>query len=193
MPIGTKNLKYRRKQYLVSKRFQLKYAGIILALMFATAALSSYVVYYTSLLLMGEKLANVYPQGQLVHIVKTVNLRLLASILLVSPLVIALGIYLSHKIAGPIFRIERFMNDMASGDFSSRIVLRKGDELVGLANGINSLCDSVKVSMTDQRARLTKILDDAVALREKTQDPIGSERLENEIIEVLKEIDKYKV
>ncbi len=193
MPIGTSNLKYRRQKYLVSRRFQLKYAGVILVLMLATAALSSYIVYYTSMLLMGEKLANVYPQGQLVHIVKTVNLRLLMSILLLCPLVIALGIYLSHKIAGPIARMEKFMSDMASGDFSARIVLRKGDELMSLADGVNSVCESIKLSVTDQRERLTKILDDAIALRDKPQGPLGWERLESEIIELLKEMDKYKV
>jgi len=184
---------FRRKQYIVSAKFQLKYTGIILILMFVTAALSSYVVYYTSMLLMGEKLANVYPQGQLVNIVKTVNLRLLMSLLFVTPIVIVISIYLSHKIAGPIFRMERYLVDMAKGDVSRAITLRKGDELVGLADGMNKVRDSIKSAAIDNKARLRKILDDAVALRGKCQDAAGCERLESEIIELLKEIDRYKV
>lgn len=185
--------RFRRRQYLVSAKFQLKYTGLILLLMFATAALSSYVVYYTSMLLMGEKLGNVYPQGQLVHIIKTVNFRLLISLLFVTPLVVMIGIYLSHKIAGPIFRMERFLKDMAGGNFSSRIVLRKGDELTGLAGGINKVCESMCMSVRDEKSRLSKILNDAVALRSKTTDNIGLERLESEIIELSKQLDKYKV
>lgn len=193
MALETIRPKYRRKQYLVAARFQLKYAGLILLLMFVTAALSSYVVYYTSMLLMGEKLANVYPQGQLVNIVKTVNFRLLMSLVFVSPLVIILGIYLSHRIAGPIFRMERFLSEMAEGNYNSRITLRKGDELAALADGMNKVCESIKLSVGDQKGRLTKILDDAVALHDKTQSPLGAERLESEIIELLRELDKYKV
>ena len=89
MAIEASRPKFRRRQYIVSARFQLKYTGVILILMFVTAGLSSYVVYYTSMILMGEKLANVYPQGQLVSIVKAVNLRLLASLIFVTPLVAA--------------------------------------------------------------------------------------------------------
>jgi methyl-accepting chemotaxis protein len=193
MAIVTARPKFRRRQYIVSAKFQLKYTGVILLLMFLTAAMSSYVVYYTSMMMMGEKLANVYPQGQLVHIVKMVNLRLLLSLLFVTPLVAMIGIYLSHKIAGPIFRMERFLNSMASGDVATHLTLRKGDELTGLADGINKVCESIKTSFVDQKGRLNKILDDLAALRSKRADDIGLERIETEVIELLKEVDKYKV
>ena len=119
--------KFKRTQYFISKQFQLKYVGLILLLMFVTAVVCSYFVYYTLMILMGEKLASVYPQGRLMAIINTVNFRVLALLLLITPFVAALGIYLSHKIAGPIHRIERFLSDMATGNLVSRLILRKGD------------------------------------------------------------------
>ena len=73
--------RFKRKQFIVARRFQLKYAGVILLLMFLTAGFCSYAIYYTTMISFGEKLANVYPQGQLVSIVNSVNFRILASIL----------------------------------------------------------------------------------------------------------------
>jgi len=184
---------FRRKRYLIAAKFQLKYAGLILLLMFAIAGLCAYVVYYTTLVLLGEKLANVYPQGQLVHIVKTVNIRLLASMVLVSPMVVAFGILLSHKIAGPMYRIERFLNDMAAGDYTTRLTLRKSDEFTGLAAAINNVLDSVKSVVGNQRTRLSTILNETALLRDKLPDAAAANRLESEIIELLKAIEKYKI
>ena len=96
---------YKRKKYLVAARFQLKYVGLILILVFLTGLLCSYVVYYTTMILLGDKLANVYPQGRLIAIINAVNTRILFSLILVSPLVVTIGIFASHKIAGPIYRI----------------------------------------------------------------------------------------
>ena len=90
--------------------------------MFAAAVICSYTVYYTVMILMGEKLANVYPQGRLMSIVNMVNIRILISMLLAAPLITVLGIYASHKIAGPILRMERFMDDMASGNLADKLV-----------------------------------------------------------------------
>lgn len=193
--------KYKRKQYLVAKKFQLKYVGLILLLMFATAALCSYVVYYTSMLLMGEKLANVYPQGRLVSIVKIVNFRILISLILVTPLVALIGIFLSHRIAGPIYRMEKFLSSVATGDLTSRIILRTKDELITLASGINTVVDSLKVSVTDERARLRRALSELDGVKKGAEaKPAdisaikdGISKLDNELDGLSRELNKYKV
>lgn len=193
--------RFKRKQYIVQKEFQLKYVGLILALMFLTAALCSYVVYYTTMIGLGEKLANVYPQGRLVSIVRLVNFRIILSVLLVTPLVTIFGIWLSHKIAGPIFRMETFLKNMAAGDFSSRIVLRKGDELVRLADGMNNLGDALKSSIRQQRAHMDNVLAALNSLKdligEKPQNisKINStvDKLDDELRPVIAELDKYKI
>ena len=193
--------KSKRKQYLVAKMFQVKYIGLILLLMFLTAALCSYVVYYTSMIIFGEKLANVYPQGRLIHIVRIVNIRILLSVLLVTPLVATLGLFLSHKIAGPIYRMERFLFNMSEGDMSSTIVLREGDELVTLANGINRLADSIKISITSQKSHLSQVSNELERLKAlSSMKPldlaaisISINKLDSEISAMSVEFEKYKV
>jgi len=198
---GQEKPKFKRTQYFVAKKFQLKYVGLILMLMFVTAIMCSYVVYYTSMLLLGEKLANVYPQGRLMEIIGSVNLRMLLTVVLMTPVVAIIGIYLSHKIAGPIVRMERFLDTIASGDFRTRIVLRKGDELTGLANSMNKLQDSLKKDVLSDKAALDKVINELEALKTLTRTcpNEGSRiveninRLENELRSLIKEFDKYKM
>lgn len=165
MTVETQKVKFRRRHYLISKKFQLKYVGLILALIFLTAALCSYVVYYTAMLMMGEKLANVYPQGRLVSIVNAVNFRILLSVILITPLIAVIGIFLSHRIAGPLFRIERFLNDMTQGDLSSILTLRRNDELHTLADSINNMTGSLKRNIANQKLCVEKIKSEVAALR----------------------------
>ena len=152
--------KFKRTKYLVSTKFQLRYVGIILSLMVVTAIVCSYVVYYTVMILMGEKLSSVYPQGRLIAIINMVNIRMMLSLLFIAPVVVVIGIYLSHKIAGPIYRIEQFLGAMVSGNFSSRITLRKGDEFMSVANKINILNDTLKTTMSSQKSSMERIVNE---------------------------------
>ncbi len=196
-----KQKKFVRRQYIVSPKFQLRYIGVILLIMFATSALCSYVVYYNSLVLLGEKLANVYPQGRLVAILKTVNVRVLGSIILVSPLVVFLGLVLSHRIAGPISRMERFLSSVASGDLTGRLTLRPKDELIPLANGINTVVETIKGNVIEKRSRMKNVRQELDILKKELGDNAVDRasletiiaRLESEVNNLSKEIDKYKV
>lgn len=193
--------RYVRKQYIVASKFQLRYIGLILALVFLTAALCSYVVYYTSMLLLGDKLANVYPQGRLISIVNMVNLRMLLSLLLITPLIVMIGIWASHKIAGPIYRIEKFLNAMAEGQLTQQLTLRKNDELVSLADGINKLADSMKDTIRREREHLAKTSASLEALRRTAQSKSidhaslesAVEKISEEVRKASGELDKYKV
>lgn len=136
--------KIKRRIYLIKTRFQLKYAGMILLFMFVAAWIVGSTVYYTGWLLMGEKLANVYPQGRLVSIMRMIDLTLILRLLLLTPLVALLSIFLSHKIAGPLYRVEKFIKAVARGDLSTKLRLRQGDELQELAEAINDMTDDLK-------------------------------------------------
>jgi methyl-accepting chemotaxis protein len=163
--------------------------------------LCSYVVYYTSMFLLGDKLANVYPQGRLIAIVNMVNMRILLSLLLATPLVVIIGIYASHRIAGPIYRIEKFLNNMASGEFSDQLILRKNDELISLANGINRVVESIKTMVKQEREHLAKTAVSLDSIRRIVQSKSVDhsilenviEKLSEELNRTSRELDKYKV
>lgn len=199
-PNGSRQ-KFKRTRYLVSTRFQLRYVSLILLFMLLTAVICSYVVYYTGMMLLAEKLANVYPQGRVVSIVNAVNLRILFSMALITPLVAIVGIYISHKIAGPIYRMEKFLTDMSSGNLTTQIVLRQGDELVGMADKMNELSNNLRSTIGNQKANLQKVLSELDNIKKVVDSRSGDiasidkhiDRLHHAIKGLENELDKYKV
>ena len=193
--------KFKRTRYLISTRFQLRYVSLILLFMLLTAVICSYVVYYTGMMLLAEKLANVYPQGRVVSIVNAVNLRILFSMALITPLVVIVGIYISHKIAGPIYRMEKFLTDMSSGNLTTRIVLRQGDELVGMADKMNELSNNLRSTIGNQKTNLQKVLSELDNIKKVVDSRSGDiasidkhiDRLHHAIKGLENELDKYKV
>jgi len=135
---------YRRRHLIVRKKFQLRYAALIFSAILLSALVSGFTIYQNLWLLLGEKLSNVYPQGRLVEIFRSVNIRLTVNIVLVSVACIGISIVTSHKIAGPVYRIIRFLKDITeTNNYTQRITLRKKDELKDLAEAINKLVDKL--------------------------------------------------
>ena len=53
------------------------------------------------------------------------------------PAAAVFSIYLTHRLAGPLFRIEQTAREMIQGNLALRIRLRRGDELHELAGLVN--------------------------------------------------------
>ncbi|MBU1888107.1 MAG: hypothetical protein KKB46_02810 [Candidatus Omnitrophica bacterium] len=61
---------------------------------------------------------------------------------------------LSHRLAGPIYRLEKDLEDIAKGNFSIRIKFRKKDELKSIADGINRILDEMEKKVTNRQGEL---------------------------------------
>ena len=201
MILDTRSRRQRRLNYLIARRFQFRFVALILAFVFLSAALSSLVVYYTMMVLMGEKLANVYPQGMLLPIINTLNTRIILAVIIVSPLVVFIGILLSFRIVGPLYRISKFLRLSARGDFSSRITVRAKDEFKALADAINDMTDTIKTSIKHQKIHAEKAAAEVESIKKVVnQDNIDKDRakeiiekLSGEISEIDKELSRYKL
>jgi len=55
-----------------------------------------------------------------------------------------MGMFYSHKLAGPIYRIEKSILALINGARNFKVKLRKGDEFNKLADTINRLVDYAK-------------------------------------------------
>ena len=122
------------------------------------AAIAGYTVYYTTWITLGEKLANIYPQSRVVHIFRTANIALLLRLLLITPLFIFIGVRISHRIAGPIYRIDKHLDSMLQGDYSHTLTLRKNDELKSIASRLSTLCKKLQ----EDKERNTKAINSTV-------------------------------
>lgn len=134
----------QRRRFVVKPGFQLRYTGIILLSVFVVSVLCIGTTYYLSMSMLGEKLANVYPQGRLIVTLRQINSMIIYRLVFLAPLVILIGILLSHRIAGPAYRIEKTLREIGKGNLDVYIKLRKYDELVGIANAVNDMTFDLK-------------------------------------------------
>ncbi|MFC1623890.1 HAMP domain-containing protein [Candidatus Omnitrophota bacterium] len=149
-----------RRRYIIKRGLQFRYIGIIFIVALLAAVVTGYTVFATTWTLLGEKLANVYPQGRLVYVFRATNMVLVRNLLFISPFVFIIALLFSHKIAGPVYRIERSLDEIAKGNLAMRIKLRKGDELWDLANNINAMVESLDKNVILNKETVLKIQKD---------------------------------
>jgi methyl-accepting chemotaxis protein len=192
---------YKRKRYLIKKAFQLRYTGVILFFILLTALASTASIYFISFPYLSEKLANVYPQGRLLTVLRDANLKVLLSVALMLPVAVWFGVLLSHRIAGPWYRMESILTEIAEGGLASEVKLRKGDELQSLASAINEVTRSIRAMSLEDLAYL-KSLDDTLKefeaeLNQQPFDPMKAKLLISKLQGISGELKnlmrKYKI
>ncbi len=74
-----------------------------------------------------------------------------AGILLVIVQIVLLSVFFSHKVAGPVFRLEKTCHGMIQGSYDQEIHLRRGDELQNLALLLNEANNVTRGRFRDLR------------------------------------------
>lgn len=135
----------KRKRYFIKTGLQFRYLRVILLAIILPTLLVATCLYYLFFYLMAEQLA--IPESiayNIMPVFKKINLLLLLGLPIISGGILLWGVLVSHRIAGPLYRIEKELDKAAKGDFSIRIKIRKRDELVTLVEGINKLLDKIE-------------------------------------------------
>jgi len=127
----------RRRKYLGGS-FQNK----MLFLVFASATIPATIVTLCLYYLIFNTLAwqMVIPESiayNLIPVLQRVNIILAISIPIVLIILWLIALELSHRVAGPVYRIEKELEDRISGEKQGPIKLRKNDEFQSLADKIN--------------------------------------------------------
>ena len=134
------NQRIRRTQLVTDRSLQFQYVAMVLGFMVMMVLLAALVIYVTGWSQLVERLASVYPQGRLQGILKIIYLRLVLGFLLLTPMAGLVAVMISHRVAGPLVRIRRYLRLMARGEFDlAPLELRRYDELKDIAALINDI------------------------------------------------------
>ncbi len=146
----------RRRIIIIKRALQMKYVLLVFMAVLFTVTLVSLDLYYIMGKIYSEQLGN-----ENLHAVILGSARLLAIHLpIYFAVVIVAAIFISHKFAGPIFRLEKVAEAMSKGDLTVKAVLRDGDELFDTAEHINLMIELLR-----QKLMKEKHLSDRIALR----------------------------
>ncbi len=131
--------KYKRKKKLINKSLQLKMVGIFTAIG-CTCALFQVILVNSGLL----KIAKAAPSGgeDILRQARGMMVENVAWTLgSMIPLMTCIGIVLTHRIAGPAYRMTQHCKAIAAGEPVTTCHIRKGDELRELCAALNAAID----------------------------------------------------
>lgn len=182
--------KHRRRTYLIKTGLQLRYMGIIISTMLLVAFGVGWTIYHTS----WSRIANTQDLtiDKLAEIFDNVNGILTRWIVVFVFVIAILSIFVSHKIAGPVYRLEETTRIIASGDLTCQIHLRHGDELQDLQEAFNQMSDALRKMVAKDREVIEKLVATGNRLKEtidqKKLDPETLEQVNRELHAVTEEL-----
>lgn len=123
-------------------------------------------------------------------LVKTFVIAGLIGFVFIILLTAIISILASHKIAGPIYRLEKKLENFANGDLTSKVYFRQYDPLKNIANTFNNT-----LGETAQRVKaIGAAADSTNKAREELDGSAKSiEAFRDRIIALENEIEKFKL
>lgn len=135
---------FRRKQYFVERGLQLRFAWYVFGYLMTCCLLTAGVVFYATFSSLSDRLVGIYPANRLEGIFHQSYWALGVSLALSAPAIFYGALVFSHRIAGPLPKIYRVLDQLAAGQYDVKLTLRKQDELKDLAEKINLLAQKLK-------------------------------------------------
>ena len=153
---------YRRRIYFIEKEFQTKFILKFCALVAIGGLLTVGILYILAMHSTTVSIVNsrVVVRTTADFILPILIQTVLGIIIIVSIATIAMTLFVSHKIAGPLYRLKKVMETLAEGDFSNDFRIRRFDQLQDLANAFNAMILKI-------RTELKALKDNLYALKEK--------------------------
>ncbi len=135
----------RRLAWVTRHPLQSRYLFIVVMSMVGPSVLLSGCLYFLLFKLMAEQVA----MPEVIHeiivpVFNKINTILIIGWPVMFGIIFVWGLYISHRFAGPIERLEKDLEEVLGGNWDKRIRLRQKDDLTGVAERINALIDSAR-------------------------------------------------
>jgi methyl-accepting chemotaxis protein len=150
-------LKNRRKRLIISSGLQFRYVGGVLFAMLFVSLVVGYFIYQNIWnVLLNESRYNDW--SPFLNAVKDqTDRQIFFGVAISIILMMVVSVYMSHKIAGPLYRLKKCFQDVAKGDLSFEMRLRKGDELTDLVDDFNGMLRTLKGMVDADRQKVKDI------------------------------------
>ncbi len=131
----------RRNTIFIKKSLQLRYMALIILSVLCGVAIMTFELTATLSDLFDAHPVLMQPiYDEFFHVAASFFYKIMIYLLFV----VLFSAFLSHKMAGPVYRFEQACKAIAKGDFSQRVHLRKGDQFIDLQNNFNAMMDRVE-------------------------------------------------
>jgi len=179
----------KRKNYFIEKKFQTKYILLTILLLLTYTFMFVIIIFAPYMLTLYFD----YPLAEKTDAARTLLLLhakvwpWIGSIILFFG---AVSIFISHKIAGPLFRLKKSLDRITEGDLDVVIKLRKWDDLKDLAEHINMLVAELRTFVITLRNDYSLLSEYITELERAIDAKILTEEAGRDIIRKVQESRK---
>jgi len=120
------------------------------------------------------------------QVLKENNKQLLLKLIILLLALCVATIFLTHKIAGPLFRLKKTFDAVSAGNLTARLHFRKGDHIQEISPDFNEMISSLDYSYAKCKAYTGRLWEELDRLE------VSSEAIEEAKQELQKELNRYK-
>ncbi len=160
-----------RWRYLIKPPLQFRFLLFMFVSMVMIVLFIGWNVYFT----LGREIFGEISNPHAMDLFRRLNSMLLHRAPVYVAILVAVAIYFSHKIAGPLHRFERSAEEIGQGRLNHRVHIRKDDEMHELEDGLNAMVESLQHRVAADRFRRDEALK---LLSELSAAPGSPEKIE---------------
>lgn len=149
----------QRKNYFIEKGMQSKFIVTLMLLIFLVSVITVCNVYVIYEYVHSNSVSGSADTGFFSVAFNLMGYRLFLIGMVNIIIVAIIGVFYSHQFAGPSYKIEKSIKQIAEGDLSFKVTLRKSDTMHNIAESLNVMVDNFR-SVLRKAAELTNQIKD---------------------------------
>lgn len=178
----------KRRHYMVDKRFQIRFIGVVVFSMFLFLLMVGWTVYSNIWAVLLRDTQNPY----FLMVKKHADTDIFFKLTLLMIVVAIVSFFISHKFAGPVYRIRKASKLVADGDLSLRVNLRRGDEFIDLVHDFNDMVKDLRELVTKDKEKIklisSKMKEISKDFRKKDLSAEEKDKISVQLVSLIKEL-----
>lgn len=148
----------QRKIFLINPKFQIRFSVIMCSIVFLTSLFYPITIFEIIVKVFDQsKLVSPETINELVQYKQALILILILFQLGFTVLTFTICIFISHRIAGPIYKMSMFLTSISRGENRGKLNLRKHDYFKEFADDYNDAMESFQKSYKDDLNGLSEV------------------------------------
>ena len=149
----------RRKNYYIKKEFQRNFILKFCLIVLIGSGISGVIIYLMSKATVTTSFENLrlVIKSTADYILPAVFFSSLIVIIVTGAATIFITLFTSHRIAGPLYRIEKDIQEVAAGNLKQEFNLRQGDEIKPIAEGLNIMTHFLRDEVSLLKKNITEL------------------------------------
>jgi methyl-accepting chemotaxis protein len=141
----------KRRIYYIEKKFQTKYILLTIFLLLTYTFAFIIIIFSPYILTLYLDFYSLSEKAEAARTLLLLHSKVWPGIGAVILLFGAVSIFITHKIAGPLYRLKKSISEITEGNLDVKIKLRKRDDLKDLAEHVNMLAEELRTFVNTVR------------------------------------------